>query len=256
MKYSKNKLIVILLLIANIAMSQDTDVPSNLKDFEGIWQFIPSEGSNDTTFTLIDIFKKGRILKIFEWHDSKNVLVAMRLIGFSPKNKNIVKLSDLEETGQRMYFYRPNPQAPNDSIKYFDQASPSCFASFNGLGTDNYEPPSNGKPNYFLFNFDGREYEYYRQIKHIPNYIVGALLENKKELYKVETFLGVKYAKIKIDKSFIFSLPTKRTNIYILKDDPVQVLETKDDWLKIRYYGNSEENGKTIEGWIKKTDVE
>jgi len=31
----------------------------------------------------------------------------------------------------------------------------------------------------------------------------------------------------------------------------VEVLETKDIWIKIRYYGN-----KTIEGWIKKSDVE
>ena len=252
MKYSKNKLIIILLLIANIAMSQDTDVPSNLKDFEGIWQFIPPEGSNDTTFIVIDFLHNSKRLTLYFEKEDKSVhSIGPMVIGFSPDDKNIVKLSELEEIGQRMYFYRPNPQAPNDSIKYFDQASPSCFASFNGLGTDNYEPPSNGKPNYFLFNFNGREYEYHRQIKHIPNYIVKSLLENKKELYKVETFLAVKFAKIKIDKSFIFSLPTKRTNMYILKDDPVQVLETKGDWLKIRYYGT-----KTIEGWIKKTDVE
>ncbi|MFC0186095.1 hypothetical protein SAMN04515674_12326 [Pseudarcicella hirudinis] len=253
MKHLKNNLWLILLITtANFTFAQDTNVPSQLKDFEGIWQFIPPEWSNDTSFIAIDFLHNSKRLTLYFEKEDKSVFsLGPDIIGFSPKNKNIVKLSDLEEIGQRMYFYRPNPQAPNDSIKYFDQASPSCFASFNGIGSDDYEPPSNGKPNYFLFNFDGRNYEYHRQIQHIPNYIVKSLLENKKELYKVETFLGVKYAKVKIDKSFIFSSPTKGTNMYLLKGDEVEILETKDDWLKIRYYGS-----KTIEGWIKKTDVE
>jgi len=39
--------------------------------------------------------------------------------------------------------------------------------------------------------------------------------------------------------------------MYLLKNDEVEVLEEKEDWLRIRYYGK-----KTIEGWIKKSDVE
>jgi len=39
--------------------------------------------------------------------------------------------------------------------------------------------------------------------------------------------------------------------MYLLKGDVVEILQEKDDWLQIRYYGN-----KTIEDWIKKSDVE
>jgi SH3-like domain-containing protein len=46
--------------------------------------------------------------------------------------------------------------------------------------------------------------------------------------------------------------------MYLLKNDPVEIIEEKDNWLKIKYYPekNGEWTGKTIEGWIKKSDVE
>lgn len=250
MKYLKIKAIIIVLLIANSITAQDTGTPSNLKDFVGIWQFTLPENSNDTTFTSIKLFSSEKLLKIMYWHHSKEIYSRERIIGFFPPNKKITKLSDLKDVGQRMWFYEPNPKAPNDSIKYYRQASPSCFASYNGLGTDNFDPPAKGEPNYFLFNFNGREYERHEQLTHLPNFIVVALLKNKKELQKVEMFLNVKYTQIKIAKSFIYSTPNAITKMFLLKGDPLEVLEQKDNWLRIRYYGK-----KTIEGWIKKEDV-
>ena len=46
--------------------------------------------------------------------------------------------------------------------------------------------------------------------------------------------------------------------MYLLKNDPVELVEEKDNWLKIKYYPekNGVWTGKTIEGWIKKGDVE
>ena len=38
---------------------------------------------------------------------------------------------------------------------------------------------------------------------------------------------------------------------YLKKGDEVEVLEEKNIWLKIRFYGS-----KIIEGWIKKSDIE
>jgi hypothetical protein len=65
---------------------------------------------------------------------------------------------------------------------------------------------------------------------------------------------------IKLKKNVLKPLKTK-TNIYVspnspsakylLKNNQVEILETKDIWIKIRYYGT-----KTIEGWIKKSAVE
>ena len=53
------------------------------------------------------------------------------------------------------------------------------------------------------------------------------------------------------DKVFLHTTPNKSTKMYLLKGDEVEIIEEKDEWLKIRYYGK-----KTIEGWIKKSDVE
>jgi hypothetical protein len=47
----KNKLMIVLLFIANIGCGQNSsNISSNLKDFEGIWLFIPPDWSNDTSF--------------------------------------------------------------------------------------------------------------------------------------------------------------------------------------------------------------
>lgn len=56
--------------------------------------------------------------------------------------------------------------------------------------------------------------------------------------------------KIKSNKSFVYKVPNIITQIYLLKGDEVEILDQKNNWLKIRYYGK-----KTIEGWIKKEDV-
>ncbi|WP_435357990.1 hypothetical protein [Emticicia sp. SJ17W-69] len=58
-------------------------------------------------------------------------------------------------------------------------------------------------------------------------------------------------AKIIVTKSTIYSIPNKPSKMYLLKNDEVEILEEKDEWLKIRFYGK-----KIIEGWIKKSDVE
>jgi len=60
-----------------------------------------------------------------------------------------------------------------------------------------------------------------------------------------------KIRKINTPKSPIYFTPNTPTKMYLLKNDEVEVLEEKEDWLRIRYYGK-----KTIEGWIKKSDVE
>jgi len=70
--------------------------------------------------------------------------------------------------------------------------------------------------------------------------------------------LNKKFKTIKKSKSIIFSSMNSPTKMYLLKNDPVEIIEEKDNWLKIKYYPekNGEWTGKTIEGWIKKSDVE
>ncbi|MDI9873195.1 SH3 domain-containing protein [Flectobacillus rivi] len=57
--------------------------------------------------------------------------------------------------------------------------------------------------------------------------------------------------KVKSTKVFINTSVNVSSSIYLIKGDEVEILEEKGEWLKIRYYGK-----KTIEGWIKKRDVE
>jgi hypothetical protein len=59
------------------------------------------------------------------------------------------------------------------------------------------------------------------------------------------------YKSIK-NKVYLSTSPQNNpTKMYLLKGDEVEIIEEKDKWLKIRYYGK-----KTIEGWIKRSDVE
>ncbi len=59
------------------------------------------------------------------------------------------------------------------------------------------------------------------------------------------------YENIKSGKAPIYSKPNFKTKMFLIKGDEVKILEEKDNWLKIRYYGK-----KAIEGWIKRSDIE
>ncbi|MFN3785133.1 MAG: hypothetical protein ACK4R6_14540 [Spirosomataceae bacterium] len=257
MKYLKNRMIFLLLSLAIISKGQQTNVSSNLKDFEGIWQFKPPLWSNDTSFTAIDIFNKNIRFEIFLWHYPSELSTKERVTGFAPQNKEIQRLSDLVDVGTRMYFYTPNPKAPNDSIHHFQEASPSCLARYNGVVDEESEPPQEGEPDYFTFNFNGRENEFHQRIQHLPNRIIVALCQNKVEKAKVEAFINIKYGLIK-NKSIIHSSPDRPTKMYLIQNDSVEIVEQRDDWLKIKFYPekNGEWTGKIIEGWIKRSDVE
>ncbi|SMO52733.1 SH3 domain-containing protein [Solitalea koreensis] len=63
-------------------------------------------------------------------------------------------------------------------------------------------------------------------------------------------FKGLK--KIYTPKSTIYSSinPPRPTKMYLIQGNEVEVLEEKGEWIRIRFYGK-----KTIEGWIKRTDV-
>lgn len=259
MQYLRNNFMIVLLLVTSNTLGQSVGTPSNLKDFEGMWRFVPPRGSNDTNFTSIKYFKNRIRFNVFYWHKSKNIDVDSMLIGFLSKDKKIYKLSDLDSVGTRMYFYRPNPQAPNDSIKYFQEASPSCSALYNGNAIEEeLSPPEKGLPNYFTFSFNGRDIDRHEQLHHLPNLIVYNLVKNKKQVYKVEAFLNKNFSIITSSKVSIFNDIRSKTKMYLLKNDPVEIIEKKVDWLKIKYYPekNGIWTGKTIEGWIRESDVE
>ncbi len=260
MNHLKNSLIVLAALIMNMLVyGQGNDIVSNLRDFQGIWKFIPPAESNDTTFTTYRIFLDNKMLRITLWKESKELSErGPYIVGFKSEYKELRTVSDLQRSGQRMVFYSASNKIPNDSIQYFEQIGAGCFASYNGIGTDEYEQPHKEQPNYFLFNFNGRDYEYYEQLTHLPNYIVKSLKQDPENWDKVRQLLPHDYKMVVNDKAIIYSQLETPTRMYILKNDVVEIYETKGDWLKIKYYieKNNKDTGKTIESWIKRSDVE
>jgi hypothetical protein len=261
MKYLRNKLIgamALLLIVPNINCQNNSEV-SQLRDFSGIWKFIPPEAGYDSIYKVI---KNDFMIEIVYWIDSKKISTDkfLTIIGFSNNYQEIFKLSDLRNQGQRMCFYKKNTNVPNDSIRYFEEARPSCFASYNGIGMDGFEPSEtkNGL-NCLYFNFNGRDDERWDQCSHLPNYIVQALMkQNRNDWNKVHQLLPYDYKMVISDKAIIYSQPEIATRMYILKNDVVEIYETQGDWIKIKYYieKQGKDTGKTIEGWIKKSDVE
>ncbi|SFQ34977.1 hypothetical protein SAMN04515674_115149 [Pseudarcicella hirudinis] len=135
-----------------------------------------------------------------------------------------------------------------------------------------YKPNKKGE-NYFHVELDSGTYApnwltIYKIKSDNSDSTLSRFFKINKEWVKIRIFIGgsndplndeweIRYkfidkvASVKILKSTIWSTPNHPTKQYLLKGDEVEILETQDDWLKIRYYGS-----KTIEGWIKKTDVE
>jgi hypothetical protein len=101
-------------------------------------------------------------------------------------------------------------------------------------------------------------FEYYK-IEYISNIIKLQLHRLSKQNNRNYLFdylnLNLKIIKSKV---ILYSQPSQPTKMYLIQNDPVEVVEERDDWLKIKYYPekNGEWTGKVIEGWIKKTDVE
>ncbi len=80
---------------------------------------------------------------------------------------------------------------------------------------------------------------------------VSGTTENPNEEWVVKWKITDKIKKIVLPKSTLYSMIKQPTKMYLIKGDEVEILEEQDDLLRIRYYGK-----KTIEGWIKRSDVE
>lgn len=80
----------------------------------------------------------------------------------------------------------------------------------------------------------------YNLAKNVPREVMLEIQKINPDRYKT---LKIKQSKIFNDKKIV-------TKMYLLKGDIVEVVEEKDEWLKIRYYGK-----RMVEGWIKKSDV-
>ena len=99
-------------------------------------------------------------------------------------------------------------------------------------------------------NSDGYRTDYieYSKIKYLSN----DLLFDFFRLKKIKTYKSFIYLSSNINNEKTIS------KMYLIKGDPIEIVEEQGDWLRIIYYPekNGEWTGKTIEGWIRKSDVE
>ncbi len=80
---------------------------------------------------------------------------------------------------------------------------------------------------------------------------IGSYENSLNEFWEVRYKFVDEVRKIKSIKSVIYLIPNNPLKMYLIKDDIVEIIEEKENWQHIRYYGK-----KVVEGWIKKSDVE
>jgi hypothetical protein len=237
-------------IVLTYIIIQNSFSQNNFKNLQGIWEFTPPTFDYDSTWLL---FKNNKSLEITYWNETKKSSIYGKpytyygfwdtsYFGGVSKPKQI---SELKPKGRYILFYDKLIKDLNEENKI----------GYDTLG--NLYRPTRGcdwgfinDGNEIEFNF-GPQPDTYKRVTKIPDYVLISLKKNNEHWQRYLEFLGEKEGSIHVQKSFIYSQPNKQTKMYLLKDDEVEIIEKKEDWLHIRYYGK-----KVVEGWIKKSDVE
>jgi len=253
-----NKLILpllILILFNEVSYSQKNN---NL--FYGIWKFQPEKKSNDITFISFIIFQKNKQLGITFWNNSKKSNTygnPFTYYGFwdnscyLEKNECPKELKDLKSNGKYIFFYdnliTPKKNQINigyDRLGNLYEPTRRCQWSIN-------EDLPEGLPPTTLSLYFNMNPDVYKKVDTIPYFVLNSLKNNIEDWKKYLDFIGHQEKHIKSEKSTIYTSPNIPTKMYLVKSNEVEIIEEKDKWLKIRYYSK-----KSIEGWVKKEDVE
>lgn len=225
----KNSILILMLLIVFTTNALSQNNPSkkcSLIEVQGIWhayEYI-KEPFPDVSCEFM-IIKGGKKIKF----DIKDKSFAMSYIGFQNhefQNQISAKFTkdSLKNAGQ--YITIVDERNENIDIDRVFSCEPS---------------------NIFLF------YTSYERIDSLTKPIVNLLYNQGKKDHQnyFKEFLDKTFTEITTSKVSICTAPAIISKAYLLRGDVVEVLDSKDVWIKIRYYGN-----KPIEGWIKKSDVE
>ena len=244
--------VIFILTLGETTFSQENKINS----FVGMWKITPFEkGYDDSTFV---IFKSNKSILITYRLDSKKVFLygdPFTYYGFwdtlPDETSHPKHIKDLKQTGKYVFFYDhliENDKSGNksgyDKFGNLYQITRECQWAIND------ELPEGLPPTTLTLHF-GKDPDVYRKVDKIPDYVLISLRKNKEDWQRYLDFMEHKESKVTQLKAFIYTIPNQQSKMYLLKGDEVEILETQDDWLKIRYYGS-----KTIEGWIRKTDVE
>ena len=218
---NKNLIILFFLICSNVrVLAQHENV--HIRDLNGIWHNLMDSAQ-------YNIFKNGRTITFF-----------------------YAKYSSI--THEEI-----NPPFIMQPINTY------CFISKTDTAWEHCKDKGNSLNDYLLwgsaykFYLDGSlELEstnvfFYKRIDSLPYYLYKELYNQSQKDKRdyLKEFLDMDFREITVMKAIINSSPSVPSKQYVIRGDVIQIIDRKDQWLKIRYYGS-----KTIEGWIKKTDVE
>ena len=218
--------------LAIVLLTYTLNALSQKNPLRGIWKGeITSDPVSNQVY--IDIINQPNILSITLEKD-KIISLGENLVGFISEEKENISMTDFNNIGEHFCICNNNNSILECSYPSFNWTDSSYFFT----GTDVFE--------YYKFEY----------ISNIIKLQLHRLSKQNNRNYLFDYLnLNLKIIKSKV---VLYSHPSQPTKIYLIQNDPVEVVEERDNWLKIKYYPekNGEWTGKTIEGWIKKTDVE
>ncbi len=236
-------------MISNLSIAQKV----KLSDMHGTWVSAINDSyfllfSNDTLFEIgLD---NEYIIHVYNtkvgFIDRKNPV----LLDHYKKEKEINGLIDAD-TIWMVTFDIPEDlnieilKEQKNENDYFYYGGTLCY-----LGIEPEDLPSKVGSRFELINSN---VFVYNKVERLPNEYLRALYKKGKKDNKdyLKSFFNMDFKEIKIPKSIIHSAPNQPTKMYLIKGDEVEFLEEQGEWYKIRFYGK-----KTIEGWVRKSDVE
>jgi hypothetical protein len=250
MKYSKHLLLGIALLISNLSIAQNL----KLSDIKGVWKSVKYKNN-------FQVFYEDSVASI-GLRDNIEIVISFGKVGFIDENDPyLMKIDSIQnnlDNGDNPPVYiRVN--LDDKDLKHLNiksEESKNRIFYFDGilskLGIEDYPIHTGTRMEILNSNV-----HIYMKEHDLPPSFIYKLLE-KYPLSMLEKILDKTFLKIISKKAIIYSSPNRPTKMYLLKNDPVEIIEEKDNWLKIKYYPekNGEWTGKTIEGWIKKSDLE
>ncbi|WOK09616.1 hypothetical protein RT717_13300 [Imperialibacter roseus] len=229
----------------HLVFSQEGIKPS-LGRLQGLW-----EGSyNEQVFGYL-LVHDNQCLSIISGETEDDVSVFSRPFGYlgfwdDMGGQKPEKVSDLTNEGRKLLFFEFEGFS-FDSEENLAKPTRSCFITMN-----ENEPSSDSIPRYFHLSCRGQP-DIYSKIKYLPLSVLNGLRKNDVDWEKYEKFLSkIDSFSVRVvsEKAYIFSEPEVATKMYLIKNDEAELLEERNGWILVRYFGK-----KIIDGWVKKSDL-
>jgi hypothetical protein len=246
-------LLILLLQGIEIYAQQNDNILeiTTVEKLQGIWSFgvnaINDEERKkfDKDFEIYWMIKGNRYIDITLFKDDNHIRTFIWYFDLFDNERDTLIPKNISQLRRQGNYFSPFFQCV-DSLGNILCGSRGCGITFNENGK------MENQPDYFFLNWTGIP-ESHERIKELPKHILLKLRKSKKEWSIYQSFTDMLVKRIESQKCILYATQSEVniTKMYLLKNDEVEILDIKDEWLKIRFYGK-----KIIEGWIKKSDVE